>query len=162
MKCANALPLIPIYQDGELSEEQASPLRRHLLSCRACREVAKAETALKRWMVPAPAVAIPSGFAARVARRAFAGDPGLLPAAPARADEPQILAFVLRLSVAAALLLLGLATALRWRELPASDNLEAMSLSEVIEYLEPLNEAETAPDQPAPGPEPAPEGERAE
>ena len=68
--CQNAQSLVPSYTDGELSEEQAAPLRRHLLECLACREVAQGEQALKRWFVPAEdALAVaPQGFAARVAR----------------------------------------------------------------------------------------------
>ncbi|TAJ16410.1 MAG: zf-HC2 domain-containing protein, partial [Planctomycetota bacterium] len=64
--CAAALELVPGYLDEELSEEQAAPLRRHLLACHACREHAQAERALHRWFVPSAPVAVPEGFAARV------------------------------------------------------------------------------------------------
>ena len=82
--CDDARALVPSYLDGELSEAQASPLRAHLLDCPACRGVAKEGKALRRWFEfePAP-VSVPAGFAARVARRAFAGDPGLLVPEPA-------------------------------------------------------------------------------
>src|ERR1700752_2002103 len=78
--CDETRKLVPRYLDGELSEAQASPLRTHLLDCPACREVAKEGRSFHRWfeaVEPVP-VAIPAGFAARVARRAFAGDPGML------------------------------------------------------------------------------------
>lgn len=145
MECQNALTLIPSYQDGELSEGQAAPLRRHLLDCFACRERAKAEVSLKRWFVAEPAVAAPSGFAAHVARRAFAGDEGLRevtlrPRAAGTSD--QLLPFVLKLTALAAAVLMVLALALRSRSLPESDSLEATSLSETLEYMQALNEAE--------------------
>lgn len=145
MECQNALNLVPSYQDGELSEVQAAPLRQHLLDCFACRERAKAEVSLKRWFVPEPAVAAPTGFAAHVARRAFAGDEGLRevtlrPRALPTSD--QLLPFVLKLTALAAAVLMVLALALRSRSLPESDSLEATSLSETMEYMQALNEAE--------------------
>ncbi len=80
MRCDEALALIPSYLDGELTESQAAPLRRHLLDCQACRAGAQGEKNMKRWFQPDARAAIPQGFAARIARRAFAGDTG----------EPQI------------------------------------------------------------------------
>ena len=77
MNCETARPLIPLYLDGELTEPRASALRPHLLECPDCRGVAQAGKALKTWFVPTEPEAIPEGFAARVARRAFAGDRGL-------------------------------------------------------------------------------------
>jgi anti-sigma factor RsiW len=74
--CRDASALIPSYLDGELTEAQAAPLRKHLLSCQACRGSAQSEKNLKRWFVEAEAPAVPKDFAARVARRAFAGDRG--------------------------------------------------------------------------------------
>ena len=159
MQCDNARSLIPSYQDGELSEEQAAPLRAHLMECGACREVAKAETALKRWFVASPAPAVPDGFAAHVARRAFAGDPGmealpekvLTPARPQQRETP-ILPFVLRSTAAAAMLLIFLSMALHWRQLPASGDLEAQSMgasSELSDLIKELNEAEEQLSSPA-------------
>jgi hypothetical protein len=72
MECQNARPLIPSYLDGELTEAQAAPLRKHLLDCQPCRASAQGEKNMKRWFVEPAAVAIPRDFAARVARRAFA------------------------------------------------------------------------------------------
>ena len=71
MQCTDASRLISSYLDGELSEAQAAPLRKHLLACQRCRAEAQGEKNLKRWFVTADPVAVPEGFAARVARRAF-------------------------------------------------------------------------------------------
>src|SRR5262245_16363421 len=77
--CTDARPLIPAWADGELSEAQAAPLRAHLLGCRDCRGSTQDLRALHLWF-DAGAVdgssLVPPGFAARVARRAFAGDRG--------------------------------------------------------------------------------------
>jgi anti-sigma factor RsiW len=125
--CDAARPLVPPYLDGELSEAQASPLRAHLLDCPPCRETAKEGKALERWFVDEPlAVAAPAGFAARVARRAFAGDPGLLvPEPPALARRRPLLSFLLVASAVAAAALLVLALALKRQSLPGADGLDA-------------------------------------
>ena len=82
--CDRMKTLLSSYVDGELSEEQSAPLRTHLLECRACREATQESKVIRRWFTEAQEPAeVPQGFAARVARRAFAGDPGLLePVAP--------------------------------------------------------------------------------
>jgi len=129
--CDDARVLVPGYLDGELSEAQASPLRAHLLDCQACRESAKAGRALQRWFEPLreqpSEVAVPAGFAARVARRALAGDPGLLvpeePASPF-ARRSQLSFLLVACSVAAAALFL-LALAIQRQSLPATNGLEA-------------------------------------
>jgi len=129
--CENAASLVPGYLDGELTEAQAGPLRAHLLACPACREEAKGERNLKSWFTEAaaPAVEVPPGFAARVARRAFAGDPGILtPATPAAAtdESSRILPFLLQLTAVAAGLLMVFAVAIhQTRNLPDGDGLEA-------------------------------------
>ena len=127
--CDDARPLVPSYLDGELTEVQASPLRVHLLDCPACREVAKEGKSLQRWFEfePAP-VEVPAGFAARVARRAFAGDPGLLvPEPPPRTPRPRrtLLPFLLVASALAAALLFVLAVAIQRESLPRTSGLEA-------------------------------------
>jgi anti-sigma factor RsiW len=73
MECMDARPLVPSYLDGEISEAQAGPLRRHLLACPSCRASAQAGKHMKRWFEPTAIVPVPRDFAARVARRAFAG-----------------------------------------------------------------------------------------
>src|SRR5262245_25012643 len=83
--CTDARPLIPAWADGELSEAQAAPLRAHLLGCRDCRGSMQDLRALHLWFdagldsrngaVDGSSL-VPPGFAARVARRAFAGDRG--------------------------------------------------------------------------------------
>lgn len=160
--CKPFAPLIPAYLDGELSDAQAGPLRRHLLECPACRREVAGEKALKRWFVAEPAPAVPAGFADRVARRAFAGDPGLDVAAPARAEEGRLLPFVLTLTAAAAALLLVVAAALHGQVVPAGGPLGAeddvpMKLEQVLGELERLERSDAAE---APGENPA--GGRAE
>jgi hypothetical protein len=143
--CENAKSLTPSYLDGELSEEQAAPLRRHLLECLSCREGAQNEQALKRWFVDVESSA-PPGFAARLARRAFAGDPGIL----SERHEPAatnvtgaILSFVVLFTAAAAAVLLVLALAIREERLPESPGLFAEEpYPQVLESLEQLNRAE--------------------
>jgi len=125
--CDDARALVPSYLDGELSEAQASPLRAHLLDCPACREEAKQGKTLKRWFEfePAP-VSVPAGFAARVARRAFAGDPGLLvPEPPAVRQRRPLLPFLLLATAVAAALLFVLAVAIQRENLPRSNRLDA-------------------------------------
>lgn len=73
--CETAGEFLPRYLDGELPEHQAAPLREHLLACVGCRTTLVDQRNVTRWF-QAPEVAVPEGFAARVARRAFAGDPG--------------------------------------------------------------------------------------
>ena len=51
MTCNEALPLVWSYLDGELSEAQAAPLRKHLLECNGCRNSAQHGKTLKRWFV---------------------------------------------------------------------------------------------------------------
>jgi len=125
--CDDARPLVPSYLDGELTEVQASPLRTHLMDCPACREVAKEGKALARWFETDSArVEIPVGFAARVARRAFAGDPGLLvPEPPAVRQRRSLLPFLLVATAVAAALLFVLAVAIQRESLPQSNRLDA-------------------------------------
>ncbi|MFN0009666.1 MAG: zf-HC2 domain-containing protein [Planctomycetota bacterium] len=162
MDCRQAEPLIPSYLDGELSEVRAAPLRRHLLDCQPCRAGAQGEKNLKRWFTPAAAAVIPQGFAARVARRAFAGDvgegqPGGLvlqpqsaPSLRAVGSEERNFQFVLALTAAAALLVIALAVSMRSWSLPsgtslrATDGREQISVEEAIERLDHLNRAELA------------------
>ena len=116
--CQDALPLIPSYLDGELSEVRAGMLRKHLLDCHACRNEAQEGKALSRWFVATERnqLAVPSGFAARVARRAFAGDRGSLEPAGATPQEGgRLLQFVLSLTAAAAAVMLFTAIGLRDR-----------------------------------------------
>lgn len=129
LTCDAARPLVPSYLDGQLSELSASPLRAHLLACPACRESAKEGRNLKRWFAAPPeAVPVPAGFAARVARRALAGDPGMLvpepPPVRERARRP-LLPVLLVATAAAAVLLFVLALAIQRQNLPSGDGLRA-------------------------------------
>lgn len=153
MNCDRAQPLVPLYLDGELSEIQADELRPHLLSCPSCRAAMQAERSLSAWFVPTAPVAVPDGFAARVARRAFAGDPGVLQpasAGPAGLETP-ILQFALRALAAAAVVLIVFAIAIRRVDLPESDlkaNDEGpISFEDHKELLRDLNETESRAEQ---------------
>jgi len=128
ISCDAARPLVPSYLDGELSEAQASPLRAHLLDCPACREVAKEGKSLQRWFeTESEPITVPAGFAARVARRAFAGDPGLLvPEPPAIRPRRPLLPFLLVASAVAAALLFVLAVAIQRESLPRTNGLDAL------------------------------------
>ena len=153
LPCDDAARLVPSYLDGELSEAQAGPLRKHLLDCVGCRGSAQDLKNLQRWFAPHQAdVTVPSGFAARVARRAFAGDTGALGGAGARLAEPvtpvrEVLPFVRELVALAAAVLVMLLIGLRMGDHPASRTLradEAPSLGEITEQLDRMNEAERA------------------
>jgi anti-sigma factor RsiW len=164
MECQDARALIQGYLDGELQEAQAAPLRKHLLDCQPCRASAQSEKNLRRWFVQPKAVPVPRDFAARVARRAFAGDRG------ERFSEPELvgvaggaggggsvlsmhasreehnLRFVLGLTAIAAAMLLTLAMGIRSLSLPSGSNLHAdnppppMSKEQALERLGELNE----------------------
>jgi len=162
MECNDHLALIPGYLDGELSEAQAAPLRRHLLDCRGCRTAAQGQRALSRWFEAELPVAVPPGFAAHVARRAFAGDTGdgRSPGASAQpaAARGEILQFVLHATAAAAVILIVVAGWLRGVDLPAGSDLRAddappASLEQVLgelDRLDGLDRAERVPAVPAP------------
>ena len=167
MDCKAASALIAGYMDGELSEAQASPLRQHLMECGSCRALMQDSKSLKGWFVSPAPVAIPPGFAARVARRAFAGDRGREWARDGRAarepglpieGEEHLRSFVLGLTALAAGLLLAVSLLLGAMQRPQTGDLWADDLSHeaVIERLDELNHAETAtplapkPDEPVP------------
>jgi len=143
--CSDARPLVPAYLDGELSADRASPLRQHLMDCADCRTATQSHKAQGRWFAPTPEVGVPAGFAARVARRAFQGDTGEAPY-PNTTLAP-VLPFVLRMTAAAAALLLVLSVVLRGVDVPTGGELRAddaatMSLDEALERLESLNAEE--------------------
>lgn len=158
IECKDARPLIGAYTDGELSEAQAGPLRKHLLSCHECRNSAQAIKGSKRWFPRATATEteglVPAGFAARVARRAFEGDTGEH-AAPARVgvggatlvvergDSRRQLGFLLEVTGIAAAVLVAFSVAFRMREMPTDQVLradEAMTVQQIKDQLEELNE----------------------
>ena len=127
--CDNARSLVPSYLDGELSEAQAAPLRAHLFDCLACRELAKEGRTLQRWFEAADlgAVLVPAGFSARVARRALAGDPGILAPEelPTLLPRKPLLPFLLASAAVAAAILFVLALAIQRESLPRTNGLEA-------------------------------------
>lgn len=158
-KCTEQTALVPGYLDGELSEAQAAPLRRHLLSCPSCRRGATDLTNLKRWAhaaIPTDQLEIPAGFAARVAQAAFhgghtQGQASPQQSAPATAEaqipldrpETSIQSFVLGLTTIAAALLISLSFFLGVQDQPRGSNLSAQPmpdlLPEVLRELDELN-----------------------
>ena len=96
---------------------------------------------------------VPVGFAARVARRALAGDTGEHPgsaelrseqAAPTADDR--VFSFVVQVTAIAATLLIALSIGIGALRLPEGDDLRAdagSSLQEAIHELDQLNRAET-------------------
>jgi hypothetical protein len=153
--CARAAEFLPRYLDGELAEEHSSGLRGHLLACRTCRAALQAERDARRWF-EAPAVAVPGGFAARVAALAALGldsetrprEPRLPVASASLAadsvgvdsESGALLAFTVRLVGLAALTLLGLSLVLALSARPAQPSaLLADPLPEVLERLDQLN-----------------------
>lgn len=160
MDCQDARASIQAYLDGELNEERAAPLRRHLMDCQPCRGSAQSGKNLKRWFskAQAPAPAVPRDFSARVARRAFAGDPGeryseprtltIRPGADvgvmaaSSVPDERNLRFVLALTAAAAVVLLVLSIAIQGVDLPSSSRMRAetgMSAQEAVKCLDQLN-----------------------
>jgi anti-sigma factor RsiW len=157
MQCNQTQTLIPSYLDGELSETQAAPLRKHLLDCQPCRAAAQGGKALKRWFVEDEPTAFPVGFAARVARRAFAGDTGTgepfaetVAAQAGPGEGGRLLHFVLWTTAAAAGLLLTLSIGLRGLTLPdtrdarADSTTEPLGVDQALDQLDELNRAEAA------------------
>jgi hypothetical protein len=154
--CTDARPLVMSYLDGELSEAQAAPLRKHLLECQPCRASAQDQKNVKRWLQgarfqAADPVEIPKDFAARVARRAFQGDRGELPVArpafaPARSNDGRTLRFVYALTAIAAGLVFCVAVAVRGLELPGGADMQAGEpcppLEKTIDELHRLNARE--------------------
>lgn len=163
MNCNDAHTLIGPYLDGELSETQAAPLRRHLLACVGCRTGVQEHKDLQRWFVEPAAVAVPRGFAARVAQAAFAPAPQATPAPqapavrapavlqPVAAAEPdnRLLRYVLTLTSVAAAATILVVLAARDNRLPQGDGLRAaerpqISMDTALERLEALQRAEAA------------------
>ncbi len=153
MECQDARLLILPYLDLELTEAQAAPLRQHLIECRSCRSEAQADKALDAWFVPTAEIQVPADFAARVARRAVAGDTGgrFETAGRGSANEVvegggRILPFVLNLTAAAALVLFLVSLAVKFQGNPSGEALQADSsnLSEMLDELDQLNRDQAA------------------
>jgi hypothetical protein len=157
--CNDARRLIPGYLDGQLQEAQAAPLRKHLLDCQPCRASAQSEKNLSRWFVQPKSVAVPRDFAARVARRAFAGDRGERFSEPVLAgagggavlsmrDEQRNLRFVLTMTAAAAALLLMVSLGIRSLSLPSGTSMlaeNAMTIEQAHQALDRLNSSAATP-----------------
>jgi hypothetical protein len=144
MNCKDCQNLIPSYVDEELSDSQAAPLRQHLMDCRLCRRTLLGEKAFKRWFSQEiePAVAVPSGFAERVARRAFAGDAGsdAITSLESELDaevptETPLFQFVLRSTAVAAGLLLVVSLLIFSNRIPDGTSVRAKPAPENKEEL---------------------------
>jgi len=147
--CENVRTLLSSYLDGELSEEQAKPARAHLMDCRNCREAVQEGKVIRRWLRDAELpVEVPMGFAARVARRAFAGDPGLLVPQPGVRGEKSLLPFVLKLAAVAAVVLFLFSLLIQKESLPSGEEIQATDQSWMFEEhgpnAEPLASEEDA------------------
>jgi len=147
--CQTYRALVPGYADGELSEEQAAPLRQHLLSCNACRNAVQDLDHVGRWFPREPELEVPEGFAARVAAAAFAGAEPVArprpraqqrPAAAAAPDaEPRLMGFVLTLTSVAAGVLLTLALLMAREDEPQGTQMSAEPLPAILQELDRLN-----------------------
>ena len=157
--CQSAQPLIPGYLDGELSDHQAAPLRQHLLDCPGCRASVQETKNLRAWFVDDAEVEVPQGFAARVTRRAFAGDTGITELQPAQPEplapvasatgETPVLKFVLHLTAAAAIVLFAVSLAMQRQGRPGGSELQAQpTLHEALERLDNLNEEPDSGEEP--------------
>ena len=163
--CEDVRSLLWSYVDGELSEEQAAPMRAHLLECRTCRESVQEGKVIGRWFRAArpESVEIPQGFAARTARRAFAGDPGLsapAPAATAARPAGSLVPFVLKLVTAAAAALFAFSLGIQRESLPEGTGMQAQERNfwENESFLEEWEAREQREaEQAAPADEEAPE-----
>jgi anti-sigma factor RsiW len=161
MKCPKARGIVPRYLDDELPEAQAAPLRTHLLSCPSCRRAAQEGKSLKAWFAFPPAVQVPDGFAARVARLARAGEGRHVPVPipnPAFASGPtaivadpeeRVRSFVLTAVAVAALVLLALAIGLRRLDMPGTGRLSADSgsMERSLEALKAQNAREATEEE---------------
>lgn len=155
--CNDYRSLVPAYLDGELSEAQAGPLRRHLLACAPCRVATQGQRSLRAWFVPTAEVAVPEGFAARVARRAFAGDTGEPPPAggthqtPGDGGADSLRSFVIGMTALAAGLLLALSLGIRALDVPTAGEISAdadvpMRLERILSELDALEDPSATPE----------------
>ncbi len=168
LSCNDARGMVGAYVDGELSEAQASVLRQHLLACVTCRGSTQSLKSLKRWFAAEAAeqpVTVPTGFAARVTRRAFAGDTGERNGGSVSAPLPQVVAvgasdtsgarstaarlhsFVVGMTGLAAAAAVVAVLAIQAQKRPAERDLRAddsaiPSTSQLIDQLDALNRAE--------------------
>ncbi len=159
MDCSDALARIPRYLDDELLEAEAAPLRAHLMDCVDCRGQVQEARSVSAWLVKPEPVEVPAGFAALVARRAIAGDPGALtpvadvaagpaPLTSAPAEGDRMRSFVVSAVAVAALVLLALSIALRRMDMPENRGLSAddASTDQALEALRKMNERDQSED----------------
>ena len=154
IQCDVVLALVPTYVDDEVTESVASSVRRHLMDCTACRAAVQEETSLRQWFVPTEEVEVPEGFAARVVRRAFAGDEGLAPVTltpVASPDAGRLLSFSQMLVAVAAAAMVAATLMIASGARPSVDDLRAdRDLDQALEELDQANEALLEGDAPQP------------
>ncbi|MEM6671657.1 MAG: zf-HC2 domain-containing protein [Planctomycetota bacterium] len=147
IQCDVVQALVPTYVDEEVTESVAGSIRAHLIDCPVCRAVVQEELALRQWFEPTDEVEVPEGFAARVARRAFAGDEGLAPVTitPAASEGGRLLSFSRGLVAAAAAAMIAVTLFLASQELPSVGEVGAgPDLDQALEELEDENRAREA------------------
>ena len=158
MRCDVVLALVPTYVDEEAATSVASSVRQHLMDCPACRGAVQEETSLRQWFVPTDEIEVPAGFAARVARRAFAGDEGLAPVTLTPTAPPEagrLLSFSMGLVAVAAAAMIAVTLFIGGGPNPGTQDLRATdeSLDKALNALVEENRAELNGEAPATEPE---------
>jgi anti-sigma factor RsiW len=167
MNCDRSKALVAIYVDGELGEELAGPLRRHLMQCADCRASVSEAKAMASWFVPGAPISVPEGFAARVARLAASsdragmvatgaasGDDSVVPSRAVPEQRPRHLRsvdsparFAMSLAAVAAAVLIGLTVLLAsgdGRSLDGTELHATPPVGEALKVLDELNRREAA------------------
>ena len=111
--CKAIRPLLQRFSDGELSSEEANPVRAHLMDCLDCRSIVGEVYSLRKFFHDDSPVNIPEGFSSKVAAKAFL-------ASSIQREDASLLPFVRKLAALAAggLLILGLSLVfyLDWKQ----------------------------------------------
>lgn len=147
IQCDVVLALVPTFVDNEVAQSVGGTVRRHLMDCPSCRTAVQEEQTMRQWFVPGPEIEVPDGFAAHVARRAFAGDVGQAPVSLQQAakapEQPsgRVLAFSRALVAVAAGGLVAVTLVLAGNGRPEVADLDAgKGLQEALSELEEENQ----------------------
>ncbi|MEZ6003051.1 MAG: zf-HC2 domain-containing protein [Planctomycetota bacterium] len=156
MRCEQAQEWISKKVDGVLAVKEVGQLRQHLEQCGECREFEEDMLAMKAWFPAEEAVAVPAGFAQRIAAMAFDGQAAapilqhVSGGRPRAGSTPE--RFAMQLMALAAALLLALGLALYMQRGNSNHNLnadETQTLEQVLEELRELNQGAPAANQEA-------------
>ena len=177
MNCEQAEKMIARSVDGELAVKEVGALRRHLAECEGCAALASEARDLKAWFVTDTPVEVPSGFAQRVATKAFAqaGEREVRAGFSPQVLTPEFSSpqggvvqgsfgagpkdrFLMGLTALAAALLLALGMALYVQRANQSYELDADDES-LQEAIDGLNDVQNAPNGQAPKPAEGVDGE---